>query len=294
MSCLLDNQSVKSLCGELADKFRVAGIDEPELDARLLVQHVCCFDYSDFIKYADRCLTAGQTQELTAVGARRLNREPIARIIGEAEFWSLKFALSKETLVPRPDTETVVEEALRLLGGRRPDQLKFLDIGAGSGCILLSLLSECLSGFGVGLDRSEDALKTAQKNAHSLNLHDRTSFICGDWLEAVTGPFDVIVTNPPYIESDTLKTLAPEVSKFDPKLALDGGADGLDPYEIIFSAADKLLTSHGIFVCEFGAGQRSELMRIFERSPLSKKAGDVRIGYDLAQRERTLSVQLKV
>ncbi|KMO27620.1 SAM-dependent methyltransferase, partial [Methylobacterium tarhaniae] len=170
--------------------------------------------------------------------------EPVARIIGAWEFWGLPFGLSSDTLVPRPDTETLVEAALGLgLGPDAPHRLA--DLGTGSGCILVALLTEWPQAVGLGIDRSPGACVTARANAARNGVADRAAFAVGDWASALSGPFDVVVANPPYIASEVIAGLSGEVRDHDPRLALDGGADGLDAYRTILAQVPRLLAPGG-------------------------------------------------
>jgi release factor glutamine methyltransferase len=206
---------------------------------------------------AERVLTMSETEAIAAFSARRLAREPVARIIGVKEFWGLEFKLNAATLVPRPETETLVEAALDVLERRqmRDARVSLADLGTGSGALLLALLSELPGARGVGTDRSLEALGCARDNAHTLGLAARAAFVACDYAAALKGPFDLVVSNPPYVAHDVIATLAPEVRVFDPALALDGGADGLDAYRAITAAARHLLSPQGFMVLELGAGQ---------------------------------------
>jgi release factor glutamine methyltransferase len=204
---------------------------------------------------------------LRALTARRVAREPMAYILGEREFWGLPFKVTPAVLVPRPDSETVIEAVLAL----RPDRgraWRMLDLGVGSGCLLLTLLREYPAATGVGLDASAEALAVAQENARALGVTDRASLVLGDWRapgwrETVGPPFDLVVANPPYIESGAIDGLMPEVARFEPRLALDGGADGLAAYRAIAEAGPKLIASGGYLVVEAGEAQVPEISSIF-------------------------------
>ena len=215
----------------------------------------------------------------------------MAYILGEREFWGLPFKVTPAVLVPRPDSETVIEAVLALKPDRRR-AWRLLDLGVGSGCLLLTLLREYPQATGVGLDASPGALAVAGENAAALGVADRTSLVAGDWrlpgwLEAVGGPFDLVVANPPYVESGAIDGLMPEVARFEPRLALDGGADGLDAYRAIAAAGPKLITSGGLLIVEVGEGQAVEISSILDRSGL-RPAGRWR---DLGGVERVLAVE---
>lgn len=226
-------------------------------DARFLVLHTLGITGSELVLHGERALGAAGAAALAEAVSRRVAGEPVARIVGAWEFWSLPFRLSPETLVPRPDTETVVETALAGLADRTAP-LRILDLGTGSGCILVALLSELRNAFGIGLDRSVPALRTARENALANGVSARAAFVAGDWAAALAGRFDLVVSNPPYIATDRIAGLSAEVRLHDPAAALDGGADGLDAYRRIV-AAGSLLAEGGLLVLEVGAGQAEDV-----------------------------------
>jgi len=239
---------------ELRRALAEAGIDSAMLDARLLTTAALQVSSTTLLTHPEAPLGDGGAARLTEFAGRRLAREPVSRITGQAEFWGLPFRLSPETLAPRPDTETVVEAALEAVGTVR-QELRMLDLGTGSGCILLALLSELKGCFGIGIDRSPGALATAKGNAEMNGLRDRTAFVASNWAAALDGRFDLIVSNPPYIRASEIPALEPEVSRFDPLAALDGGNDGLDAYRAILDDAGRLLTPEGRVVLELGHDQ---------------------------------------
>lgn len=255
----LEGRSIDSARRELAARFAAHGIETPELDARILTGAALGLDLTALIAEGRRRITVNESLILSSFAKRRLNGEPVARILGTREFWGLPFALSPATLVPRPDTETVVETALDILrGGQRlQDRLRIVDIGTGSGAILLALLSELPNAIGTGTDLSIEALATARHNAQVLGLTGRTSFVACDFIDGAHGPFDVILSNPPYIPSADIAGLSVEVREHDPHLALDGGADGLDAYRGIIPAAFASLAPDGWLILELGAGQHA-------------------------------------
>lgn len=249
--------SLASARRELARLLRQAGVDSPELDARLLLGFVLGLDHGALAAQSGRRLTGGEAEAVTALAARRLAGEPVARIVGSREFWSLSLALNRHTLVPRPETETVVEAALAALDrdGARGRPLRIVDFGTGSGALLLALLSELPAAWGVGTDISPAALACAQHNAHVSGLSTRACFVACDYGAGLGGPFDLLVANPPYVRRAEIADLAPEVALFDPVRALDGGVDGLDGYRAVARDAARLVAPHGIAVLELGAGQ---------------------------------------
>ena len=240
----------------LTARFRSADIDSAELDARTLVGAALGLDLTALIAAAARELTAAEADRLEAFALRRIAGEPVARMIGEKEFWTLPLKLSADTLVPRPDTETVVEFALELVGAPgTKETLRILDIATGSGAILFALLSELPLAFGIGTDISMGALRTARDNAAALGLTQRAGFVRCDYATALSGSFDLIVSNPPYIRTSDIQNLPREVRDHDPYLALDGGADGLVAYRALIPQAARLLREGGALVVEAGQGQ---------------------------------------
>jgi release factor glutamine methyltransferase len=208
-----------------------------------------------------RWLIEASNGNLDALIARRLGGEPVDRIIGRRGFWTLDLKVTKDTLSPRPDTETLVDAIFRhpKLAGRRDEALRILDLGTGTGAILLALLIEFPNAQGIGTDISLEALAVAQENAERLGLCDRAAWQQTSWLEGLSGRFNIIVSNPPYIPSGDIAGLDREVRDHDPHLALDGGADGLDPYRIILPGLSPLLAPEGVAALEFGIGQTADL-----------------------------------
>jgi len=249
--------SIESARRTLAAQLKSAGDDEAELDARILLGAALNLDLTGIIAQASRKLTPAEAALLALYARRRIAGEPVARILGQKEFWGLPLQLSPATLVPRPDTETVVELALQLLraGGELDRSLRIADLGTGSGAILLALLSELPAAKGFGTDISEEALQTAAANAARAGLSDRATFIACDYASGLAGQFDLIVSNPPYIRSSDIAGLAAEVANHDPLAALDGGADGLDAYRRLIPQAARLLAPGAVLVVEAGQGQ---------------------------------------
>jgi release factor glutamine methyltransferase len=269
----------------LTARFRTNAIDSAELDARILVGAALGLDLTGLITAAPRALTAAEAMRLEDLACRRLTGEPVARILGAKEFWGLPLQLSAATLVPRPDTETVVELALEMLrAGPAPDRpLRIADIGTGSGAILLALLSELPDAYGIGTDISAAALHTASANARHLELARRAAFIACDYAAALSGLFDLIVSNPPYIRSAEIIHLATEVRDHDPLGALDGGSDGLEAYRALVPQAARLLAPGGVLVVEVGHDQSAEVEPLMtaaglmlERPPKADLAGTAR------------------
>jgi release factor glutamine methyltransferase len=266
-------QTVEAARRALTVRFRANEIDSAELDARILLGAVLGLDLTGLIAAANRTLASDESKRLDDLARRRLAGEPVARLLGYKEFWGLRLKLSAASLVPRPDTETVVEFALEILRAR-PHQEKpwrIADIGTGSGAILLALLSELPGACGFGTDISAAALRTAHANAIHLGLADRADFIACDYAAALTGPFDLIVSNPPYIRSAEIGQLATEVRDHDSHQALDGGTDGLDAYRALIPQAARLLAPGGALVVEAGHGQSGDVQDLMTSEGLTVK-----------------------
>ena len=270
----------------LAREFRRCGLDSPELDARLIVGHALGLEHAALAAQSRRSLAAAEADAVAALAARRLAREPAARIIGRKEFWGLPFALNGETLVPRPETETVVEAALAAIERFKPRAPRIVDLGTGSGALLIALLCELPQASGVGTDISPAALDCARANAAALGIGARSSFIACDWGSALVGRFDLLVSNPPYIARGDIAALAPEVRAFDPRRALDGGPDGLDGYRAIAADARRLLAPGGALVVELGRGQLDAATALFAAAGLAPGA----VRHDLSGIARALTV----
>ncbi len=243
-------------------RLKDSGIDMPVLDARLLLQFALGVDWAALFTGPDRELTQFETDTIDALLRRRLTREPISRIVGRRGFWKFDLAISPSTLDPRPDTEALVMAVLKLV----PDQhapLSILDLGTGSGAIVLALLNEMPNAKGVGLDISEEATATAAANALELGMQERVDFLMRDWHDGVDGQFDIVVSNPPYIPAGDIAGLEPEVKDYDPHAALDGGLDGLDAYRALATLVPDVLKSGGLLALEVGIGQAEAVEQIF-------------------------------
>lgn len=259
----------------LAQAFRAAGLDSAALDARLLIAHALGLDHAGLAAASEQPLTEEAAARIAALAARRLAREPVARILGAKEFWGLPLSVTPAALVPRPDSETVVEASLAALGGTeaRRRALRIADLGTGSGALLLALLSELPRAYGVGTDRDPNAIATARENAARLRLADRAGFVVCDYGGALAGGCDLVVSNPPYVRTQDIAGLAPEVRSYDPRLALDGGPDGLDAYRAIAGGIRDLLRIGGQVVVEVGAGQSQPVEQLFAEAGLSVARG---------------------
>lgn len=255
-----------------------AGCDTPSLDARLLIQHALDLDRADLLFMSDKRLDPADAATAWELVERRAARAPVSRIIGKRGFWTLDLGVNAATLDPRPDTETVVDAILEA----RPDRdapLRILDLGTGSGAILLALLSEYPAATGIGVDLAAGAAAQAAANAEACELADRASFMVGNWGDGLTaGAFDVIVSNPPYIPSAEIETLAPEVREHDPLQALDGGADGLDAYRLLADQAPGLLADGGVVAFEVGCGQADQVAELLTLAGLTVSGVRVDLG----------------
>lgn len=250
----------------IAQMFREARLYSPELDARIITGHALGLDLTQLIAAGRRQLGESELETLNALAERRLAGEPVARILGRKEFYGLDFALSPATLVPRPETEAVVEEALAFLNDVAAPRIA--DLGTGSGAILLALLAERPDATGVATDIDAEALRVAEENAAAHGLTRRVSFVHCDYAEGLDGEFDAIVSNPPYVVRAEISSLAAEVRDHDPKLALDGGPDGLSAYRALIPQAATRLVPGGALIVEIGAGQAADVARLMEESGL--------------------------
>lgn len=253
-------ETLVSLWTRVRDRLKAVGVDTPVLDARLLLEAGAGVSRLEIVTDPRRELQDAQVAAVEVLVTRRAAREPVGHIVGRRHFWKLELNVTPEVLIPRPETEFVVEAALSALDPEAAARV--LDLGVGSGAILLSVLSERPHATGVGIDASEAALNVARRNAEELGLHDRAAFQLGDWGEGIAERFDMVVSNPPYIASADIPGLQPEVARFEPKLALDGGADGLDAYRAIIAALPRLLKEKGAFALEVGKGQADAVTKM--------------------------------
>ncbi len=277
----------RELLADTARRLADAGIETARLDARLLIGHVTGLDAAALLARRDDAVAPAIAQQLTPLVARRTAREPMAHILGEREFWSLPFRVTADTLVPRPDTETLVQAVLEGCPaahrgrGRGPT---VLDLGTGTGCILLALLSEWPGATGIGVDISEGAVAVARDNAHRLGLADRARFLVSDWGQGLDTRFDLIVSNPPYIRRAEIADLEPEVARFEPRAALSGGDDGLDAYRSLAGCLAGLMAPKAAAFLEIGWDQEDEVTAILRQAGLEVFATHC----DLAGRPRCL------
>jgi len=277
--------AITARLAEATAQLAAAGIDQPHREARILLAHALGIDRTALVRRLGGTLTAAEEDRFRPLVARRAAREPAATIFGHREFWSLDFIVSKDTLIPRPDSELLIETAVALYPDRTLGRI--LDLGTGTGCLLLSALTEFPDAWGLGIDLSPAAATIAQSNAANLGLSDRAAILVANWMAAVTGHFDLILSNPPYIPHADIAELMPEVADHEPHLALDGGTDGLDPYRALFPLLDRHLSPDGVGLFEFGLGQAEAL------ADLARASGLCVLGqkHDLAGLPRVLIVR---
>ena len=276
------------MMAHLRNSFMSANIEDPMAEARILVGGIMGLSRTDFITRADEHIPLQQEIAIHDAAGRRVRGEPVYRILGKRGFYGLELKITSETLDPRPDTEVLVDLVLQLLGDRRDAALEILDLGIGTGAICLALLSELPNAKGTGTDLAQGALDTAAENAVLNGLAGRFTTVRSNWFADLSGRFDVIVSNPPYIRSNIVPTLDREVREHDPLLALDGGADGLDAYRAIADGAARFLKSDGIVAVETGFDQKQTVREIFESAGFEQvsSAKDY-AGNDRAQAFRT-------
>lgn len=258
--------TISELLQEVRARFAEGDLDDPATEARILVGGLLHFSSTELVTRGSEVAPADDVAAARAAVARRLDHEPVYRILGEREFYGLSLRLSPATLEPRPDTEILVDTMLPHLRRLETElgNVHILDLGTGTGAICLALLHECPQARGVGSDISGEALETARGNAERNGLAARFETAQGSWFDAIHERFHVIVSNPPYIASSVISTLAPEVRDFDPPAALDGGLDGLDAYRAIAKDAERFLYPDGMLGLEIGYDQREAVTSVFE------------------------------
>lgn len=265
-------------------RLEAANLSSPVIDARLMVEAAAEATRADIVTDPYRPLTPEQQSTLEDYLSRRERREPVSHILGRKGFWKIMLSVTPNVLTPRPDTEVVVDHVLKQF----PEAMAFnvLDLGVGSGAILLSILAERPAAKGLGIDISEEALAVARENAANLGLAERTALLRGDWTAGLgDATFDLVVSNPPYIASDVIEGLEPEVKDYEPRLALDGGADGLDAYRILASEILRVLKPGGAFAVEIGFDQKDAVEALFKAAG----ATDVQTLKDLAMHDRVVA-----
>lgn len=279
-------ETIKDFVSRVTPLLAAAGVENPETDVRLLAQHVLKTDQVTLLMNLNRMLTEVEVKDLNAAIARRAQREPVSRIIGRRGFWKHEFKITPQTLDPRPDSETLIEVALKYA---TPASATILDLGTGTGCLLLSLLGEWMNAKGVGLDISGEAVATARENAKDLKLDARAAFTETDWAHYTPpAPFDLVISNPPYIAAGEMAGLAPEVTQYDPVTALVGGADGLECYRSIAALLPRFLKKGGWVVFEIGHAQANDVKSILANAG----ALVIHTVQDLAGSDRVIVAQM--
>ncbi len=265
-------------------RLEAAGVPGPVIDARVLVEAACGVTRADIVGDPYREIGPEEAARLDDYLERRIRREPVSHILGRRGFWNIMLGVTPGVLTPRPETEVIVDHALRLFPEGRP--LRILDLGVGSGAILLAILAERPAARGLGVDVSEEALAVARDNAASLGLAGRVALLRGDWTAGLAeADFDLVVSNPPYIATGVIETLDPEVRVYEPRLALDGGADGLDAYRRLAPEILRVLKPGGRFLVEIGYDQRTAVETLF------REAGAVEVEtlQDLSTHDRVVA-----
>jgi len=268
-----------------------AGIETAALEARVLLCHVCRITEVEVIACPDQLIEEQPAAEYFNLVARRSQRIPLAHLLGTREFWGLEFHVNAHTLIPRPETEFAVESAIMCARRifKQTGQARILDMGTGTGCLLISILHEVEGASGIGIDIDAKAVELAEKNAEKLGVEVRASFRCMDWGDGLTETFDIIVTNPPYIRSEDLAGLMPEVAEHEPARALDGGPDGLDEYRKIIPPAHRLLNRQGVLILEIGDGQAGDVLGLLAKNDFHPLDGAQPVKHDLAGCERIIT-----
>ena len=265
-------------------RLEAAGVPGPVIDARVLVEAACGVTRADIVGDPHRELSEAQVERLDAYLERRIRREPVSHILGRKGFWNIMLGVTADVLTPRPETEVIVDHALRLFPEGRP--FRILDLGVGSGAILLAILAERPAARGLGIDVSEEALAVARDNAARLGLADRIALLRGDWSGGLAGSeFDLVVSNPPYIASPVIETLDPEVRDYEPRIALDGGPDGLDAYRRLAPEILRMLRPGGRFLVEIGYDQKAAAESLFRAAG----AMEVETLQDLSTHDRVVT-----
>jgi len=280
--------TLATLRKKIEARLRKKGIEEAPLDARLLISHIIPVTEIDFAINADQTVSNEQQNLIDILVQKREKRIPMSQIFGEKEFWSLSFKVTRDTLTPRPDSETLIEVALNEFEDKNAT-LSILDLGTGSGCLLLTLLSELKNATGLGIDVSASAIKVANENATNLSLNNRASFLKSNWFEKLskTKKFDLIIANPPYIGLNEKPELTPEVCEHEPYSALFAGEEGLDDYRIIAADISSYMSEKSIIILEIDYRQSSTVKDIFEQ----KGFKNINVFQDLGGRDRCLLIR---
>lgn len=263
------------------------GIETNSLDARIILKEIFNFDEKELILNSDLILSESKISKVQKIITRRLNLEPVSKIFGKRDFYNSTFSISDDVLDPRPETENIVEIANNFILEKGYES--FIDLGTGSGCIILSILKENKNLTAVGVDISIDAINIAKKNSKDMNLEKRSSFLVSNWLSSIYNSYDLIISNPPYIPSDEIITLSKTVKNFDPLISLDGGQDGLKCYKEIAQDINRVINKNGRVILEIGYNQAHDVIKIFE----SKEFKLLKIYNDINGLNRILTFESK-
>ena len=263
------------------------GIETNSLDARIILREIFNFDEKELILNSDLILSESKISKVQKIITRRLNLEPVSKIFGKRDFYNSTFSISDDVLDPRPETENIVEIANNFILEKGYES--FIDLGTGSGCIILSILKENKNLTAVGVDISIDAINIAKKNSKDMNLEKRSSFLVSNWLSSIYSSYDLIISNPPYIPSDEIITLSKTVKNFDPLISLDGGQDGLECYKEIAQDINRVINKNGRVILEIGYNQAHDVIKIFE----SKEFKLLKIYNDINGLNRILTFESK-
>ena len=266
---------LKEIQRKLYNNFSIIGIETPELDARIILKEVLSLDDKDLILKESLDISNEMIEKIIAIESRRLNGEPISKIFKKRDFYNSTFLISNDVLDPRPETELIVEIANNYID--KNEVKNILDLGTGSGCILLSILKENKMINGLGIDLSKDAISIAKQNSKKLNLETQSNFLISNWMSSLNYKYDLVVSNPPYIASEDIKKLSKSVKIYDPILSLDGGDDGLNSYRLIASDLKRVVSKNALIIIEIGYNQSLQVIEIFKKNnfKLMKKYNDI-------------------
>ena len=266
---------LKEIQRKLCNNFSTIGIETPELDARIILKEVLSLDDKDLILKESLDIPEEMIEKIITIESRRLNGEPISKIFKKRDFYNSTFVISNDVLDPRPETELIVEIANNYIN--KNEVKNILDLGTGSGCILLSILKENKMINGLGIDLSKDAISIAKQNSKKLNLETQSKFLISNWMSSVNYKYDLVVSNPPYIASEDIKKLSKSVKIYDPILSLDGGDDGLNSYRLIASDLKRIISMNALIIIEIGYNQSLQVIEIFKKNnfKLMKKYNDI-------------------
>ena len=266
---------LKEIQRKLCNNFSIIGIETPELDARIILKEVLSLDDKDLILKESLDIPNELIEKIIAIESRRLNGEPISKIFKKRDFYNSTFLISNDVLDPRPETELIVEIANNYID--KNEVKNILDLGTGSGCILLSILKENKMINGLGIDLSKDAISIAKQNSKKLNLETQSNFLISNWMSSLNYKYDLVVSNPPYIASEDIKKLSKSVKIYDPILSLDGGDDGLNSYRLIASDLKRVVSKNALIIIEIGYNQSLQVIEIFKKNnfKLMKKYNDI-------------------